>query len=270
MESIILHNGVEMPNIGLGTYKLKGKKGIEVMQNALKLGYRLFDSAQMYGNEKELGEAIRRGDSDCTLQRKELFITTKLSCNMSYKNAQQSIEQSLENLGLDFVDLLLIHEPYPNAKEMYKACEEAYHKGLTRAIGVSNFYGRFLEDFLELIHIPPMLNQIQAHIFFQQHSFHKLLESKGIHLQAWSPLASGGNGIFTNKTLQEIATTHKKSVAQIALRFLLERGISVIPKASTLERLQENLAVFDFSLTQAQKEAITQLDTNKSLFGWDC
>lgn len=257
-----------MPSIGLGTYDLCGQKGIEIMQNALQIGYRLFDTAQMYKNEKELGIAIAQSLQH--LQRNDLFITTKLSSSMPYKKAWQSIEGSLQNLGLEYVDLLVIHEPYANAKEMYKACEEAYHKGLIRAIGISNFYGKFLEDFLDSVRVKPVLNQVQAHIFFQQNDLKKFLESKNIHLQAWSPLACGRNGIFTNATLQGIAKAHHKSTAQIALKFLLDKGISVIPKASSLKRLQENLALFDFSLTQNERDSITQLDSNKSLFGWDC
>lgn len=213
---------------------------------------------------------VGSNDSSRPLQRDELFITTKLSSNMSYKKAWQSIESSLQNLGLEYVDLLLIHEPYANAKEMYKACEEAYHKGLIHAIGISNFYGRFLEDFLDSVRVKPVLNQVQAHIFFQQHTLQKFLESKDIHLQAWSPLACGKNGIFTNETLQNIAKAHHKSNAQIALKFLLDKGMSIIPKASSLKRLQENLTLFDFSLTQQELDSITQLDINKSLFGWDC
>lgn len=257
-----------MPSIGLGTYELCGQKGVKIMQNALQIGYRLFDTAQMYKNEKELGIAITQSLQH--LQRNELFITTKLSSSMPYKKAWQSIDGSLQNLGLEYVDLLLIHAPYANAKEMYKACEEAYRKGLIRAIGISNFYGKFLEDFLDSVRVVPVLNQVQAHIFFQQNDLKKFLESKNIHLQAWSPLACGRNGIFTNETLQNIAKAHHKSTAQIALKFLLDKGISVIPKASSLKRLQENLACFDFNLTQQEIDSITQLDTNKSLFGWDC
>ena len=257
-----------MPSIGLGTYELCGQKGVKIMQNALQIGYRLFDTAQMYKNEKELGIAIAQSLQH--LQRGDLFITTKLSSNMSYKKAWQSIEGSLQNLGLEYVNLLLIHAPYANTKEMYKACEEAYHKGLIRAIGISNFYGKFLEDFLESVRVKPVLNQVQAHIFFQQNDLKKFLESKHIHLQAWSPLACGRNGIFTNETLQSIAKAHHKSSAQIALKFLLDQGMSIIPKASSLKRLQENLALFDFSLTQNERDSITQLDSNKSLFGWDC
>lgn len=270
MQHITLNNGIKMPSIGMGTYGLQGQKGIEIMQNALKIGYRLFDSAQMYRNEKELGIAIAQSLQHSQMQREELFITTKLSSNMSYKKAWQSIERSLQNLGLGYVDLLLIHSPYANAKEMYKACEEAYHKGLTHAIGISNFYGKFLQDFVDSVRVVPMLNQVQAHIFFQQHTLQKFLTSKNIHLQAWSPLACGRNNIFTNKTLQSIAKAHHKSVAQIALKFLLDKEMSVIPKASSFERLQENLTLFDFNLTQKEVEIITQLDTNKSLFGWDC
>lgn len=257
-----------MPSIGLGTYELCGQKGVKIMQNALQIGYRLFDTAQMYKNEKELGIAIAQSLQH--LQRNDLFITTKLSSSMPYKKAWQSIEGSLQNLGLEYVDLLVIHEPYANAKEMYQACEEAYRKGLIRAIGISNFYGKFLENFLDSVRVKPVLNQVQAHIFFQQNDLKKFLESKNIHLQAWSPLACGRNGIFTNETLQSIAKAHHKSTAQIALKFLLDKGISVIPKASSLKRLQENLALFDFSLTQNERDSITQLDTDKSLFGWDC
>lgn len=257
-----------MPSIGLGTYELCGQKGVKIMQNALQIGYRLFDTAQMYKNEKELGIAIAQSLQH--LQRNDLFITTKLSSSMPYKKAWQSIEGSLQNLGLEYVDLLVIHEPYANAKEMYQACEEAYRKGLIRAIGISNFYGKFLENFLDSVRVKPVLNQVQAHIFFQQNDLKKFLESKNIHLQAWSPLACGRNGIFTNETLQSIAKAHHKSTAQIALKFLLDKGISVIPKTSSLKRLQENLALFDFSLTQNERDSITRLDSNKSLFGWDC
>lgn len=262
MQYITLNDGIKMPSIGLGTYGLQGQKGVKIMQNALHIGYRLFDTAQMYENEKEVGIAlasamqslkdsslhtkvsrdfsthsttyldsnsivdsgttltssphkqsahresskVSSNDSSRPLQRDELFITTKLSSNMSYKKAWQSIESSLQNLGLEYVDLLVIHEPYANAKEMYKACEEAYRKGLTRAIGISNFYGKFLEDFLDSVNVKPVLNQVQAHIFFQQHTLQKFLESKGIHLQAWSPLACGKNDILQTRLYKALPT----------------------------------------------------------------
>lgn len=265
MDMVPLNNGVDMPMLGLGTYALRGKDCEHCVLEALELGYRLFDTAQMYGNEREVGNALRRGG----VPRGEMFVTTKLyRPSTSYARAKQGIEVSLNALQLEYVDLLLIHEPYREAEEMYPALEEAYQEGRLRAIGVSNFNAARYEAFLRVCTVIPAVNQVEAHIFFQQRELLEDMKKHGTHMQAWSPLAAGKNDFFHNPVLRDLGLTYGKTPAQIALRYLVQWGISVIPKSSQKERMKENLGIFDFHLQGEDMRRIQTLDRGKTLFGW--
>lgn len=260
-----MNNGVNMPLLGLGTYGLRGRDCERCVLEALELGYRLFDTAQMYGNEREVGHAFR-----CSgLSRGELFVTTKLyRPRASYAGAKQGIEASLNALQLDFIDLLLIHEPYREAEEMYSALEESYRAGRLRAIGVSNFNVSRYEAFLHACMVIPAVNQVETHIFFQQRALLEVMKKRGTHMQAWSPFAAGKKDFFSNPVLRALGLAYNKTPAQIALRYLIQLGISVIPKSSHRERMRENLDIFDFHLHNEDMLRIRALDGGKTLFGW--
>lgn len=265
MDMVPLNNGVNMPMLGLGTYALRGGDCERCVLEALELGYRLFDTAQMYGNEREVGNALRRGG----VPRGELFVTTKLyRPSASYARAKQGIEASLNALQLDFIDLLLIHEPYREAEEMYPALEEAYRAGRLKAIGVSNFNASRCEAFLRACTVIPAVNQVEAHIFFQQRGLLEEMKKHGTHMQAWSPFAAGKNDFFSNPVLRALGLAHNKTPAQIALKYLVQLDISVIPKSSHRERMRENLGIFDFQLPDEDMQRIRALDGGKTLFGW--
>lgn len=265
MEYVTLNNGLEMPLLGLGVYQLHGEECERCVQAAVELGYRLFDTAQMYGNEKALGNALK----NCGIPRKELFITTKLySPSAGYSRAKSGIEESLNLLQTDYIDLLLIHEPYREASQMYRAMKEAHEEGKIRAVGISNFNENLYSSFIKTCGVIPAVNQVEAHVFFQQERLQNILEGNGTHMEAWSPFAAGKNRIFENPILNAIGQQHGKSAAQIALRFLVQRGITVIPKSSHKERLTENIGIFDFSLSEQEMEQIRALDKGKTLFGW--
>ena len=267
MEFVTLNNGVKMPILGLGTYGLNGKSGQEAISQAIQVGYRLIDTAQMYGNEREVGNAV--ANALAGTKREEFFITTKLSSNMSYDETLRAFESSMKKLRLDRLDLLLIHDTYRNAKQMYKAMEKLYKEGAIRALGISNFKQKDFVDFIKDCEIVPAINQCQTHIFHQQKPLREVMKKHGTLLQSWSPFVAGKNDFFHNATLQKIAQKHNKSVAQVALRFLIEQGIVVIPKTSKRERMQENIAVFDFALDEGDRAILRAMDTNTSQFGWD-
>jgi len=265
MEYITLNNNVKMPILGFGTARLEGKECEESVLNALELGYRLIDTAQMYKNEADVGNAIKKSG----IPRNELFITTKICRpNTSYEATKSAIEFSLKELQLDYIDLLLIHEPYKESKEMYRAMKEAYDKGLLKAIGISNFNTNLYSEFIHDCGIIPAVNQVEQHVFFQQNEFNKLLTLHGTHMQAWSPFAKGKNEFFENKVLTSIGEKYNKTVAQVGLRFLIQMGISVIPKSSNRNRMNENMDIFDFELSSDDMNKIKSLDEGKTLFGW--
>lgn len=263
--TVILNNSVSMPRIGLGTYALRGKECETAICEAVECGYRLFDSAQMYGNERSVGAGIRVSG----IPRYEAFVTTKLNGDCAgYLRAREGIERSLEALNLEYIDLLLIHEPYPESREMYRAMEEAYKAGLVRAIGVSNFS---IEQFDRLVResdITPAVNQIELHPYFQQRGITAAMQMRGCQVQAWSPFSAGKSGIFTDPVLMEIAADHCKSVAQVCLNYIASCGVCSVPKTSSHKRMAENFASFDFELTPAEIERIRALDTRRSQFGW--
>lgn len=265
MSKTSLNNGVAMPLIGLGTWNLQGQECIETVTTAISLGYRLFDTAHMYENEVEVGKAIALSK----VPRSELFITTKLDQRSnSYDKAKKAIDKSLQKLGLDYLDLLLIHEPYPQSTEMYLALEESLKEGKTRAIGISNFDECLYSDFVKKVSVVPAVNQVEGHVYFQKWGFQRTMEIAGTKMQAWAPLAQGIDRIAEHSVLKEIGKKYKKSAAQIALRFLIQRGISVIPKTKHKNRLIENLEIFDFELSADEMETIRGLDRNNTLFAW--
>lgn len=265
MQYVTLNNGLKMPLLGFGTYDIKS---IDTFLAAVDCGYRLFDSAQMYGNQKEVGAAIREAIRSRGIKREEFFITTKLSSDMDFESAKKSIESSLKALDIGYIDLLLIHAPYTQAKEMYKAMELAYKEGIIKALGISSFTPKVYLEFIKTCEIMPAINQCETHIYYQQRALLEAMKPYGTILESWSPFIAGKSGFFDNPTLTQIAARYNKSVAQIALRFLVQQGIIAIPKASKLKHMQENINVFDFSLSAADMESIRALDKNKTQFSW--
>ena len=265
MEYIELNNGVKMPLAGLGTWDLNGAGCVESVKAALDMGYRLIDTAQMYGNEAEVGRAVRESG----VAREEVFLTTKIyRPSSSYEKAKAAIDRSLKSLGMEYVDLLLLHEPYQYGPEMYRAMEEAYRAGKARAIGISNYDERWYAAFLEQCEIVPAVNQLECHVYFQKWAFQQRMLDHGTVMQAWAPLAQGMGGLTDQAVLREIGSRYGKTAAQVALRFLIQRGISAVPKTKRPERLRENLALFDFALTGDEMERIRALDRNDTLFPW--
>ena len=263
MEYITLNNGIKIPKIGLGIYALNDE---DIIVKAIDdLGYRLIDTARMYGNEKILGRAIKR----CSVDRKDLFITTKVyGSDRGYEKTKQAIEDSLNNLELDYIDLMLIHEPYKETKEMYKALEEGVKEGKIKSIGISNFNKKQYLKLINNCEIIPTINQVEAHVFYSRKELQKTLEENGTIMEAWSPLAAGKNNIFTNKILQEIGEKYNKTPAQIALKYLLTRNMVIIPKSANIDRLKQNISLFNFELKREDIEKIETLENRKSLFGW--
>ena len=258
-----MHNGVEMPILGYGVYQVSPSECERCVSDALSVGYRSIDTAQAYGNEEGVGNAI----SKCGIARHNLFITTKVwISNAGYEKAKASIDASLKRLQSDYVDLLLIHQPFGDYYGTYRAMEEAYKAGKARAIGVSNFYPDRFVDIAEFSEIPPMVNQVETHVFNQQIEAQRIMKEYGTQIMSWGPFAEGRNNFFTNETLTSIGAQHGKSAAQVALRFLIQRGVVVIPKSVKKERMIENMNIFDFKLTDEEMEAIRKLDQGKSLF----
>lgn len=263
MEYVKLNNGIEMPILGYGVYQVTPEECERCVSDAISVGYRLIDTAQAYGNEEGVGNAIRKSN----IPRKDLFITTKVwISNAGYEKAKASIEESLQKLQTDYIDLLLIHQPFNDYYGTYRAMEEANKTGKVRAIGVSNFYPDRFVDLAEFCEIKPAVNQMETHVFNQQRKLQEVMQEYGTELMAWGPFAEGRNDFFTNGTLAAIGVKYGKSVAQVALRFLIQRGIIVIPKSTHKERMIENFNVFDFSLTEREMTVIAALDNEKSLF----
>lgn len=264
MEKYILNNGVEMPMVGFGVFQVTDLNQCEeAVLKALNAGYRLIDTAAVYKNEEAVGRAIKRSG----VPREEIFVTTKLwISDATEEKAGSALETSLKKLGLDYVDLYLIHQPYNDIFGSWRAMEKAYKEGKTRAIGVSNFYEDQVSNLVEYNEIVPAVNQIEVNPFYQQEEKHKYMQGKGILTQSWASFAEGKNNIFTNEVLVEIAKKYNKSVAQVILRWLNQREIAVIPKSVTESRIIENREIFDFQLDNEDIERIKRLDTGKSLF----
>lgn len=262
--TVTLNNGVEMPRIGYGVYQIPSSITERCVRDALSVGYRSIDTAQCYGNERAVGKAIKASG----IPRGEIFVTTKLWGGRGYRDTVGSIDDSLKALGLDTIDLLLIHEPTGDFHEIYRAMEDAYKAGKLRAIGVANFLEKNYRSLLETASIVPAVDQIETHVFRQQKGMKKLLADHGTIHESWSPLACGQNGFFRNPVLMEIGSRHGKNNAQVGLRFLYQQGIVIIPKTTHTERMQENLDILDFELCQEEMDRIRALDLNRSMFGW--
>lgn len=263
MEYVTLNNGVKMPILGYGVYQVDSAECERCVLDAIEVGYRSIDTAQAYGNEEGVGSAIKK----CGIPREELFITTKVwITNAGYEKAKASIEESLRKLQSDYIDLLLIHQPFNDYYGTYRAMEEAYRAGKVRAIGVSNFYPDRFIDISTFSEIKPAVNQVETHVFQQQKTAREVMERHGAQIMSWGPFAEGKNDYFQNPTLKGIGEKYGKSVAQTALRFLIQSGVVVIPKSVRKERMAENFAVFDFALSDGEMEQIAALDTGESLF----
>lgn len=267
MEYVKLNNGVEMPILGYGVYQVPPQECERLVLDAMSVGYRLIDTAQAYGNEEGVGNAVRASG----LPRNEIFITTKVwISNAGQEKAAKSIDESLRKLRSDYIDLLLIHQPFSDYYGTYRAMTDALRAGKVRAIGVSNFYSDRFVDLAEYCEIVPAVNQVETHVFCQQTEAQKIMDGYGAKTMSWGPFAEGRNNFFGNETLKAIADAHGKTVAQVALRFLIQRGIIAIPKSVRIERMKENFAVFDFSLSEKDMADIARLDTGKSLFFSHC
>ena len=264
MENVILNNGVEMPILGFGVYQVTDPNECETsVLEAINAGYRLIDTAQAYGNEEAVGKAIKKSG----VAREELFITTKLwVSDVSYDKAKKAFEKSLKNLGLDYLDLYLIHQPYGDVHGAWHAMEELYKEGRIRAIGISNFQPDRVMDMIVFNEVVPAVNQIETHPFNQHVETQKFLVENKVQIESWGPFAEGRNDIFKNELLASIGKKYNKSIAQVILLWLTQRGVVVIPKSVRKERIIENLNIFDFKLSPEDMEAIASLDTGKSLF----
>lgn len=264
MEYVTLNNGVKMPILGYGVYQIPDAAECErCVLDALEVGYRSIDTAQAYGNEEAVGNAIKKSG----VAREELFITTKVwISNAGYEKAKASIAESLQKLQLDYLDLVLIHQPFGDYYGIYRAMEELYEQGKVRAIGVSNFYPDRYIDLVRFTNVVPAVNQVETHVFNQQVDAHEIMKKYGTQIESWGPFAEGRNELFTNETLQMIGDKYNKTTAQVALRYLLQRDVVVIPKTTHKERMTQNLDVFDFSLTEEDMETIKGLDKKESAF----
>lgn len=263
MKTVTLVNGVEMPVLGYGVYQVTPEECARCVRDAIDVGYRMIDTAQAYRNEEGVGSAL----STCGVPRNELFIVTKIwISNGGFERTRASIAESLRKLRTDYVDLLLIHQPFNDYYGTYRAMEEAYRAGSVRAIGVSNFYPDRFIDLAEFSQISPMVNQVETHVFNQQRQAQQIMEHYGTQIMSWGPFAEGRNDFFHNQTLREVGRKYGKTVAQTALRFLIQRGIVVIPKSTHIERMKENFEVFDFELSFEDMQEIEALDRGESLF----
>jgi Aldo/keto reductases, related to diketogulonate reductase len=264
MEYITLNNGIKMPKAGFGVFQIKDKNEcVKVILDAIDAGYRLIDTAQSYGNEEAVGEAVTK----TSVSREELFITTKVwISNYGYEKAKASVEESLKKMHLDYIDLVLLHQPFKDYYGAYHALEDLYKEGKIKAIGVSNFYPDRLVDLALDVDVKPAINQVEVNPFHQQDKALEYNNKYGVQLEAWAPFAEGKNGIFTNETLKEIGNKYNKSIGQVILRWLLQRGIVPLSKTVRKERMLENINIFDFELSEEDMKKIGNLNTNTSSF----
>lgn len=263
MEFVTLNNGVRMPILGYGVYQVDAGECERCVRDAISVGYRSIDTAQAYHNEEGVGNAIK----NCGVPREELFITTKVwISNGGYEKAKRSIEESLRKLKTDYIDLLLIHQPFNDYYGTYRAMEEAYREGKLRAIGVSNFYPDRLVDLCKFVEVTPAVNQVETHVFHQQEEARRIMEQYHVQQESWGPFAEGRKDFFTNPVLMEIGKKYGKSVAQTALRYLIQKQVVVIPKSVRKERMEENFQVFDFVLSEEDMRTIGGLDEKESAF----
>lgn len=263
MEYVILNNNVKMPKLGYGVYQVDKDNCEKCVMDALAVGYRLIDTAQSYYNEEQVGNAIAKSG----IPRDEIFLTTKVwLSNYGYEETEKSVYQSLKKLRTDYLDLILLHQPFGDYYGAYRALEKLYQDGIVRAIGVSNFYPDRLADICAFNDITPQINQVETHPFNQQKSAQRYMEQRNVQMECWAPFAEGRNGMFSQPILQQIASKYNKSVAQIILRWLTQRNIVTLAKSVHQNRMQENLDIFDFNLTDEDMTKISKLDEGKSLF----
>ena len=263
MEYIKLSNGVKMPQIGYGVYQVTPEECERCVSDALSVGYRMVDTAQAYANEEGVGNAWKKSG----IRREDLFLVSKIwISNYGYERAKASIDESLRKLQTDYIDLMLLHQPFCDRYGAYRALIDAYREGKLRAIGVSNFYPDHLIDLASNVEIKPMVNQVETHVFNQQIEAKKYMDELDCRIMSWGPLAEGRNNFFKNETLAEIGRKYGKTVPQVALRWLLQRGVIIIPKSTHKERMAQNLDLFDFELSSDEMSLIKTLDTGKSLF----
>lgn len=263
MQYVTLNNGVKMPILGYGVYQVDPAECERCVLDAISVGYRLIDTAQAYNNEEGVGAAIEK----CGVPRDELFIVSKVwISNAGYEKAKASIDESLKKLKSDYIDLMLIHQPFGDYYGTYRAMTEAYKEGKLRAIGVSNFYPDRLIDICQFQEVVPSINQVETHPFNQQIEANKIMKKYGVQIMSWGPFAEGKNNIFGNEVLNEIGAKYDKSAAQVILRFLIQSDVVVIPKSTHKERMEENFNVFDFELSDEDMSRITALDGGESLF----
>lgn len=264
MKFVTLNNGIKMPILGFGVFQIPDyDECVRCVKEAIEVGYRLIDTAQSYGNEEAVGQAIQ----ECGVLREELFITTKVwISNAGYDKAKASIEESLRKLQLDYLDLVLIHQPLGDYYGTYRAMQDLYKEGKIKAIGVSNFFSDRLVDLTLFNEVVPAVNQIEVNAFHQRVEDQKVMEKYQVQIEAWAPFAEGRNGMFTNPDLVEIADRYQKSVAQVILRWLIQRNVVVLAKSVKKERMIQNIDVFDFELSDEDMKRISQLDKQESSF----
>jgi 2,5-diketo-D-gluconate reductase A len=261
--TVTLSNGVKMPKLGLGTLYLKDSIGVNSVSTAILLGYRLIDCAAIYGNEIEVGKGIKKSGID----RKELFISSKLwIADMGYENTKKGFEETIKKLGVDYLDMYIIHRPHGDVPGSWKAMEELYKAGKIKAIGVSNFGPGQLADLISIAEIKPVINQIEINPFFQQPELVNAIKKLGVQVEGWSPFAQGRNGMFTNEVLVKIGKKYNKTAAQVVLRWLVQRDVVVIPRTDNPAYMKENLNVFDFKLSEADMQEISKIDKKTSQF----
>lgn len=267
MEYVTLYNSVKMPILGYGVYQVTKEECECCVLDALKAGYRSIDTAQSYFNEEEVGEAIQKSG----VPRNEIFLTSKVWIdNYGYDKCRKSVETSMKKLKTDYLDLMLLHQPFSDYYGAWRALEDLYREGKIRAIGVSNFYPDRLVDIASFSSVRPMVNQVETHPFNQQVEAKKYMDKYGVQIEAWAPFGEGRGGLFENPVLAEIAQKHKKTTAQVMLRWHIQRGVVVIPKSTHYERMKENLNVFDFMLDEEDMAKIAALDKNESSFFSHC
>ncbi len=263
MEYVTLSNGVKMPQLGYGVYQVSKDECEQCVLDALKVGYRHIDTAQSYFNEQEVGTAIEKSG----IPREDIFLTTKVWVeHYGYEETKKSILVSMEKLKTDYIDLVLLHQPFADYYGAWRALEDLYDEGKIRAIGISNFYPDRMVDICSFSRIRPMVNQVETHPFNQQIEAQKWMEKYGVQIEAWAPLAECRNGLLENSVLAEIGKKYGKTVAQVILRWELQRGIVIIPKSTHIERMEENFNIFDFVLTDEDMQKIAELDTKTSAF----
>lgn len=268
MEYVTLSNGVKMPKNGYGVYQISKEDCERCVLDAIKVGYRLIDTAQSYFNEEEVGNAIQKAINNGLVKREDLFITSKVWIdNYGYENCKKSVLESMKKLKIDFIDLMLLHQPFADYYGAYRALEDLYEEGKIRAIGVSNFYPDRLTDMcLFERKIVPHVNQVETNVFNSQYEAQENMQKYNVQIEAWAPFGEGRNNMFSNVVLSEIAKKHGKSVAQVILRWLTQRNVVALSKSTLVERMKENFNIFDFELSEEETAKIKELDTKQSLF----